>query len=113
LEVKENNYIRTTIRTGVGLKGEGKVREKAIRWEVGGGLECCASGRYNEIKAVFSDTKEEFKARSAEEGLLKGEGNIKAEYDITDKVEAYIDGRLGAGSGYSDIGGNIGVRYAF
>jgi hypothetical protein len=76
-------------------------------------LECCAAGRYNETKAVFSDTKEEFKSRSVEEGLLKGEGNIKAEYDITDKVGAYIDGRVGVGNGYSDIGGNIGIRYTF
>jgi predicted outer membrane repeat protein len=113
LEVKANSYLRTTLRTGVGLKGEGKVKEKVIRWEAGAGLECCAAGRYNEIKNNILNTEEEFKSRSVEEGLLKGEGNIKAEYEITDKVEAYIDGRLGAGNGYSDIGGNIGIRYAF
>jgi hypothetical protein len=109
LEVEENNYIRTAVRAGVGLKGKGKI----IRWEAGAGVECCAAGRYNEIKAVFLDTKEEFKSRSAGEGLLKGEGNIKVEYNITDKAGAYIDGRLGAGNGYNDIRCRVGIRYAF
>jgi hypothetical protein len=35
------------------------------------------------------------------------------EYGITEKTGLYVDGRLGIGSGYSDIGGNIGIRYVF
>ena len=109
LEVKENNYVRTTIRTGIGIKGEGEV----IKWAIGGGIECCAMGRYNEIKSVIIGEKEEFKARSVEEGIIKGEGNVRVEYEMTKQVGAYIDGRIGIGSGYNDISGNVGVRYTF
>jgi hypothetical protein len=107
LEVKENNYVRATIRTGIGIKGEGDI----LRWAAGAGVECCAIGRHNEINNVIIDTKEEFKSKSMGEGTIKGEGEVSLEYDITQKVGAYVDGRLGLGSGYSNI--NVGIKCVF
>ncbi|MDR3275296.1 MAG: autotransporter outer membrane beta-barrel domain-containing protein, partial [Endomicrobium sp.] len=109
LEVKENNYVKTLLRAGIGLKKAGE----GFRWNMSVGVESILTGRRAEIESKFVDTEEVFKSRSVEEGALAGEVDLGAGYNISDSIEIYANGRAEAGSKRRSLYGNIGVRYSF
>jgi outer membrane autotransporter protein len=108
LEVKDNNYLRASIRTGIRTK----VEKKKVRYNMGIGIECLALGRENELKSSFGAEGTDMKIKSVEEGIIRGEGEIGIEYEVNEEVGIYAKATGGIGS-YSDIGGNIGFKYAF
>jgi predicted outer membrane repeat protein len=108
LDVKDNNYVRGSMRAGIRTR----VEKKKIKCTIGVGVECCAIGRENEIKGTVVKTGEEFRIKSVKEGVIRGEGEIGIEYELNGRTGIYAKALGGVGS-YSDIGGNIGVRYVF
>ncbi|MDR3257139.1 MAG: hypothetical protein LBT18_05835 [Endomicrobium sp.] len=109
LDVKDNNYFRSSLRAGVGLTGE----MNRFRWNVSVGADYLVAGKNYEITSTFIDTDKKFQSRSVTVGELGIEGDLGARYYVTEGLEIYANANVLGADKYRSLYGNIGVRYSF
>jgi outer membrane autotransporter protein len=108
LEVKDSNYVRGSIRTGI----KTEVEKEKVKYTIGVGIECIVVGREKELESTFVGLKDTFKIKSVKEGIIRGEVELGLDYEVSERTGVYAKVTGGVGS-YSNIGGNVGLKYAF
>jgi len=109
LDVKEDSYLRSAARVGIGLDYERDI------WIWYANLE----GKYvfdgikPEIKSEFVDTDVDFYSRGAKEGNIQAGAGAGAEVRITENWKAFANIKYYIGERYDNLYGNVGIRYLF
>jgi outer membrane autotransporter protein len=115
LKVEGNTYVKSGIRAGVGIKGE----KERLKWNIGGGINCVLTGREGELnsKMIASENYKfenpRMKSRSISLGMMEFECELGGRYKVSNNIDIYAGMNVVTTSNYSDLNGNVGLRYAF
>jgi predicted outer membrane repeat protein len=109
LEVEGKEYVRSSARTGVEVKG----MIKDFGWNIGAGVKYVLVGKEIEIGSRIIETEVEMKTRGAEEGGIEIGGDLGVLYKITERLQVYAQVDMSKASKYRDIAGNMGIKYLF
>jgi outer membrane autotransporter protein len=109
LEVEGKEYIRSSVKTGIGMVGGGK----RFGWNVRGGVNYVLCGDEIEIGSRIIGTDVEMKSKGVELGKVKIEGEIGGNYKIGERWEGCVEVNMGKAINYKDIECNLGIRYSF
>jgi outer membrane autotransporter protein len=109
LEVEGKEYVRSSARTGVEVKG----MIKDFGWNIGAGVKYVLVGQEIEIGSRIIGTEVEMKTRGAEVGEIEVGGDMGVLYKVTKRLQVYGQVDMSKASKYRDIAGNMGIKYLF
>jgi hypothetical protein len=109
LDVKENNYFKSSLRAGVGLTGE----RRSFKWDISAGVGYVAAGRKAKIESKVIDTDAQVPSGGIELGEISIEENLAAGYYIKEGLDIYANANIAKADNYRSLSGNIGVNIRF
>jgi predicted outer membrane repeat protein len=108
IRYKENTFIRSAARFGIGLYGGGS----AFTWNVSGSMDYILTGQYAELDGKFQqDSEESFRFRSVDLGSFLFGINLNTNYEISDKVGLYLGLNYNAAIRYESYSLSAGIKY--
>ncbi|MDR1418279.1 MAG: hypothetical protein LBI80_03890 [Endomicrobium sp.] len=109
LEVEGKEYVRSSARTGIELKG----LVKDFGWNIRAGVKYVLLGQEMEIGSRIIGTEVQMKTRGAQLGAIEIGGNLGGLYKITERLQVYAQVDMSKASKYRDIAGSMGIKYSF
>ncbi|MDR2252198.1 MAG: autotransporter outer membrane beta-barrel domain-containing protein [Endomicrobium sp.] len=109
LDVKENNYFKSSLRAGVRLTGE----RRSFKWDISAGVGYVAAGRKAKIDSKVIDTDVQVPSSGIELGKVSLEVDIAGGYSIKEGLDIYANADIVKADNYRTLSGNIGVNIRF
>jgi len=109
LDVKENNYFKSSLRAGIGLTCE----RRSLKWDISAGVGYVAAGRKAKIESKVIDTDAQVPSGWVELGEVSIEGDLAVGYYIKEGLNIYANANVVRADNYRSLSGNIGIHIHF
>lgn len=109
VRVNGDRLFSSTARAGLGVQS----KRNRLGWNARAEYNYLITDPYPEIDVMLAGTDTRFKSRGAETGRSGLGLNAGIDYDLTPRLNIYLNGEFRLASDYENLHGSLGLRYAF